>query len=75
MKRRTINSYFILFWLIIGIWNIGLGIIVGLVLQSYLWAFIHVLAGALCLTITEAIRRGKLQVKQEKENHMREGDQ
>lgn len=75
MKRRTINSYFILFWLIIGIWNVGLGIIVGLVLQSYVWAFIHVLAGALCLIITEAIRRGKLQVKQEKENHLHESDQ
>ncbi|MDX6152309.1 hypothetical protein [Marinococcus sp. PL1-022] len=75
MKRRTINSYFILFWLIIGIWNIGLGIIVGLVLQSYVWAFIHVLAGALCLTIMEAIRRGKLQVKEKKENHLHESDQ
>lgn len=74
MKRRTINSYFILFWLIIGIWNIGLGIIVGLVLQSYVWAFIHVLAGALCLTIMEAIRRGKLQVKEKKENHLHESD-
>ncbi|GEK57233.1 hypothetical protein CHL76_02730 [Marinococcus halophilus] len=75
MKRKTINSYFILFWLIIGIWNIGLGVIVTLVLQSYIWALIHILAGVLCLIVMEAVRRGKLQLKQEKEKHLHESDQ